>query len=131
MVVLWTDGEDESGDRRRWERYPPDGRTSVTLAAGGHAVAGELLDLSLGGARLRLAEDLPEDDDVVLRHRVAGPFRASPSWRRGDEVGLRFHVPAQTREHALQCAAVLLYGDGDAIPDLTPAHRREGTHATG
>lgn len=131
MVVLWTDGEDDGSDRRRWERYPPDGQTSVTLASGGHAVECELLDLSLGGARLRIADDLPGDDEVVLRHRVAGRFLASQSWRRGDEVGLRFRVPAQTREHAFQCAAVLLYGDGDAIPDLTPPHRRDGAQAAG
>lgn len=66
MVVLWTDGHAERTNRRKWDRYPPDGRTSVTLAAGGRVVGGELLDLSLGGARIRLEGDLPEDRDLIL-----------------------------------------------------------------
>jgi hypothetical protein len=114
MVVLGNGGQAELSDRRQWERYPPDGQTSVTLAAGGRAIACELLDLSLGGARLRMAQTLPEDCDLVLQHRVAGLFFAAPAWRRGDEVGLQFRSPVESREHALQCAAVLLYGDQDS-----------------
>jgi hypothetical protein len=40
-------------------------------------------------------------------------------------VGVRFRVPAQTREHALQCATVLLYGDIDEVLDLPAAHGSE------
>lgn len=126
MVVLWTDGETERTDRRRWDRYSPDGQTSVTLASGGCAFDCELLDLSLGGARLRIDGDLPDDRDVVLQHRVAGLFFASQTWRHGNEVGVRFRVPAQTREHALQCATVLLYGDVDEVLDLPAVHGSEG-----
>lgn len=113
MVVLWTDGESKGSDRRQWERYSPDGQTSVTLASGGQAYGCELLDLSLGGARLRVDPGIPADRDVVLQHQLAGLFFGSPSWRQGNEMGIRFRVPAQTREHALQCATVLLYGDDD------------------
>lgn len=107
--------EEKAGrvERRHWERYPPDGRTSVTLAAGGRVFGCELLDLSLGGARLRVPEMLPDDDDLVLQHRVAGLFPAAPAWRRGNELGLEFRTNVQEREHALQCAAVLLYADAD------------------
>lgn len=111
--MLWTEEKAERIDRRQWERYPPDGQTSVTLAAGGRVFDCELLDLSLGGARLRVTADLPEEGDVVLQHRVAGLFSAAPAWRRGDELGLQFSTRVQDREHALQCAAVLLYGDED------------------
>lgn len=114
MVVLRTDDDSRHSERRQWDRHSPDGQTSVTLAAGGHTFDCELLDLSLGGARLRVAPELPDDDGVVLQHRVGGLFFAAPAWRQGDEIGVRFHVSAQTREHALQCATVLLYGDDDA-----------------
>lgn len=125
MVVLWTDGHAERTNRRKWDRYPPDGRTSVRLAAGGRAVDGELLDLSLGGARIRLAGELPEDRDLILQHRLGGIFLASQMWRRGDEMGVRFRVQEQTREHALQCATMLLYADDDELPE-PPAMRRTG-----
>ena len=108
-----TGEEAERAERRQWERYPPDGQTSVTLAAGGRVFDCELLDLSLGGARLRVAEGLPEDRGLVLQHRVAGLFFGAPAWRRGNELGLQFWVRVQSREHALQCAAVLLHGDED------------------
>lgn len=123
MVVLWTDGEAKGSDRRQWERYSPDGHTSVTLATGGRAYGCELLDLSLGGARLRVDPGVPADRDIVLQHEMAGLFFGSPSWRQGDEMGVRFRVPAQTREHALQCATVLLYGDDDMVADgQSPQH---------
>jgi len=131
MVVLWTDGESEGSDRRRWDRYSPDGPTSVTVASGGQAFDCELLDLSLGGARLRIDVDLPDDLDVVLQHRVAGLFFASQTWRRGNEIGVRFRVPAQTREHALQCATVLLYGDADDALDQPAESRSGGARAAG
>lgn len=131
MVVLWTDGETDRTDRRKWDRYLPDGQTSVTLAAGGRAFDCELLDLSLGGARLRMDADLPDDGDVVLQHRVAGLFLASRTWSRGNEIGIRFRVPAQTREHALQCATVLLYGDADILSDLPAGSRGENARAVG
>ncbi|MGH6912840.1 MAG: PilZ domain-containing protein [Geminicoccales bacterium] len=131
MVVLWTDGETEHTDRRKWDRYSPDGETSVTLAAGGRAFGCELLDLSLGGARLRIDADLPDDRDVVLQHRVAGLFFASQTWRRGNELGVRFRVASQTREHALQCATVLLYGDADEFPGASPTRRVEDARAAG
>lgn len=130
--MLWTDGDTNHADRRQWERYPPDGQTSVTLASGGQAFACELLDLSLGGARLRIAADLPEDGDVVLQHRVAGLFFASPAWRREDQIGLRFLSPVQSREHALQCAAVLLYADGDeAARQMFPASQPASSVSVG
>jgi hypothetical protein len=118
MAVMWTDEDSSLADRRRWDRFSPDGQTSVTLAAGGRTYDCELLDLSLGGARLRVGEPMPDDDNVVLQHRVGGLFFASATWRRGDEIGVRFRVPEQTREHALQCASVLLYGDDE--PGILP-----------
>ncbi len=131
MVVLWTDGESEASDRRQWDRYSPDGHTSVTLASGGSAYGCELLDLSLGGARLRVDPGVPADRDVVLQHQMAGLFFASPSWRRGNEMGIRFRVPAQTREHALQCATVLLYGDEDMATDFRAPHSAGAATAVG
>lgn len=113
MAMSTTDDEARHGDRRQWDRYAPDAETSVTLAAGGRTFDCELLDLSLGGARLRVDKDLPDDGSVVLQHRVGGLFFACPTWRQGSEIGIRFRVPAQTREHALQCATVLLYGDDE------------------
>ncbi len=121
MVMSTTDDEARDGDRRRWDRYAPDVETSVTLASGGQTFDCALLDLSLGGARLRVVEDLPDDGSVVLQHPVAGLFFACQTWRQGGEIGIRFRIPAQTREHALQCAAVLLYDDDET--------RREAPHS--
>lgn len=129
MAMSTTDDEARHGDRRQWDRYAPDAETSVTLAAGGRTFDCELLDLSLGGARLRVVEDFPEDGSVVLQHRIGGLFFACPTWRQGSEIGIRFRVPAQTREHALQCATVLLYGDDETARgaprsrDAAPAAR--------
>lgn len=129
MVAVWSDAESRRAERRQWERYNPDGPTSVTLATGGRAYGGELLDLSLGGARLRVDDDFPDEGGIVIQHRVGGLFFGSPTWRRGNEIGVRFRVPDQTREHALQCATVLLYGDDD--PAMVPVvGLREGMRAS-
>jgi hypothetical protein len=89
----------------------------------------ELLDLSLGGARLRVDPDLPDEAGMVLQHPVGGLFYAARKWRRGDEIGVRFRAPVQTREHALQCATVLLYGDDDIVQPAPGDHGGEGTRA--
>lgn len=129
MVELRTDGDPAYGERRRWDRYSPDGQTSMMLAAGGRTFNCELVDLSLGGARLRIDPDLPDDAGMVLQHPVGGLFYAAQTWRRGDEMGVRFRAAVQTREHALQCATVLLYGDDDVT---LPAgrHDAEGAQAS-
>jgi hypothetical protein len=124
MVELPTDGESAYGERRRWDRYSPDGQTSMMLAAGGRMFNCELIDLSLGGARLRIDPDLPDDAGMVLQHPIGGLFYAAQTWRRGDQMGIRFRGAVQTREHALQCATVLLYDDGDTA--LPPARHDTG-----
>jgi len=57
-----------------------------------------VIDLSLGGAKVRLGEDmaLAPADLVGLVIDKIGAFRAETVWRRGNFVGLRFQDPPES-----------------------------------
>jgi len=61
------------GDRRRRPRGPAGRHLAGWVVAGGTALRASFLDLSLGGARLRLDERLPPGTPVVLRLRETTP----------------------------------------------------------
>ena len=85
---------EREANRNRWKekrRYP---RKSVILACTletphgtRHCIA---LDLSLGGARIRVHEKLEPLDQVTLELAKFGRFAGHVVWRNATEAGLQF-----------------------------------------
>jgi hypothetical protein len=77
-------------ERRRSQRFVLPREEDVTLVVGGRSYAGKLEDVSIGGAKLRLDEDVAPSDDLRLQHAAAGSIEATAKWQRGAVIGISF-----------------------------------------
>ncbi len=85
-------------ERRRWPRLPIDGETSITVNLRGQEYRCSLLDISLGGAKLRFQEEPPIHSNISLDHPGMGIMAGNCVWRNLRDVGVRFHeFPAGRR----------------------------------
>jgi len=57
----------------------------------------EIEDISLGGAKLRFSDSLPQQGDASLAHPLCGEFPVRSVWRSRRTMGVRFGFS----EHAL------------------------------
>jgi len=75
------------------------------LECGGIWTACEVLNVSAGGARLRVPIPYGLGERLCLDIESCGRFAAVVAWARGDEVGLKFSCdPAQTAEALIALA---------------------------
>ena len=86
-------------ERRRYERYPL--MLEAGALIGGEALGAVIIDLSAGGAKLRLrgTEDHRSHDaadSIVLHIPKFGGFEGRIVWRDDDYVGIRFHEDHKT-----------------------------------
>lgn len=86
-------------ERRRHERYPLMIEAGVLI--GGEALGAAVIDLSAGGAKLRLrgAEVLQTDDladSIILHIPRFGGFEGRIVWKDDDYVGLMFNEDHKT-----------------------------------
>ena len=88
-----------SRDRRRHKRAHVlfNGR----LISGDRSAQGVLLDVSAGGARIRLSEPLEAGSAITLRLARSLDFHVEVVWRNEQTIGLRF------REKPARIAATL------------------------
>jgi hypothetical protein len=75
-------------DRRRHKRTRV--LFSGCLVSGDQSVQGTMLDLSAGGARIRLTGPLAAPSAITLRLARRIDFHVEPVWSSGGIVGLRF-----------------------------------------
>lgn len=83
---------------------------TCTLVVDGRRLSACLVDISVGGARLRLPEALtgPKDQplvfsvDAVAHGGLLGPLAATVRWRNGPEIGIQFDTPLEAAVGALQ-----------------------------
>lgn len=75
---------------RRFDRS--DLQLQAKLHQGEASFACHIVNISAGGAKLRLAADvsLAEDADVVLDLDRLGSFPARPVWRTSQQLGIKF-----------------------------------------
>lgn len=92
-------------ERRRWQRYAVDGRVSATLTADGQDRHCWIEDISLGGARLRLAGPAPRNLEVRLSHFHAKPLYATRAWIAEGCIGVTFAGVAWAHEWLALCEA--------------------------
>ena len=84
-------------DRRRWSRYGVLQTTSLTVKAQDRTFMCQIEDISLGGAKLRFSDDMPQHGDAILAHQASGEFLGRLVWRSAENMGVRFGFS----EHAL------------------------------
>lgn len=84
--------EKPAKDRRRHRREPCVWRASVLLEE--KEVQCTVLDVSPGGAMIRVERCLPEYSEITLRMTRNGSFTGEVAWRQAGTAGLRFtHHP--------------------------------------
>ncbi len=80
----------ESGNRRQWPRYAFSEPESFTVTADGHVSACAIEDISLGGARLRMAGPVPGDLELRIAHPRLGHAYARRCWKAKEHLGVVF-----------------------------------------
>jgi len=105
----------KGSDRRRYERHELEVGNVVGFSHGGLDYEGVIVDISMGGLRIRMIERAPLiEDDFTLMHDLAGPLQARQSWSRGTSMGIEFHMAEDSElSRSLRCVQILLDGDGD------------------
>lgn len=98
-------------NRRRSKRCVLERRTSGHVQSGETRHACVIEDISLGGARLRFEESVPEGESLTLEHAVAGSFHGTIVWSQGDVCGFRFDPAEHPLQRELQCVALMVGSD--------------------
>jgi len=63
-----------------------------TLVVGAEEVACEVLNISVGGAKIRVAEPIDADTPVCLKIQHVGEFSGRVAWCNGTTLGVEFQV---------------------------------------
>ncbi len=93
----------EGRDRRRWSRYDLDGEIGVELVTEDGRIACRIENVSLAGAKLRIAE--PAQPVARLRldyHRQSGPSGRCV-WSNSDSIGVKLAFSDESVALALAC----------------------------
>jgi hypothetical protein len=93
----------EGRDRRRWSRYDVDGEIGVELVTEDGRIACRIENVSLAGAKLRIAEPA----QPVARFRLDYHPQIGPSgccvWSNSDSIGVKFEFSDESVALALAC----------------------------
>lgn len=83
-------------ERRRSLRFVLPCQEDITLIVDGRPYRGKLEDVSIGGAKLRMADEVPASgpasNDVRLEHAVAGTIAGVTVQHRGETLGISFEL---------------------------------------
>jgi hypothetical protein len=111
----------QGSDRRRHARHKLGVGNVVGFSRDGLEYEGVIVDISMGGLRLRMTERAPLiEDDFTLMHERAGPLQVRQSWCRGTAMGIEFAVADDSElARSLRCVQILLDGSGDSDTDAT------------
>lgn len=93
----------EGINRRRWSRYAVDGDIPATLMVGGRRLDCVVEDVSLGGAKLRVAGKVPSGAIVQLRREPSDALAGRCVWAGGKSIGVYFGMCERSVEFALSC----------------------------
>src|SRR3546814_8439809 len=92
-------------ERRRSLRFVLPRQEDITLIVHGRPYRGKLEDVSIGGAKLRMADSVPAAGpaadpasvDVRLEHGVAGLIEGIRMWHAGAAIGISFALSDPAR----------------------------------
>lgn len=83
MSARYPDSENREHERKAVQ-------FDVHIRIGDRQVAGRIVDISAGGARLELAEPIREKPDVVLTLGRLGDYEGRVVWAYENTIGLKF-----------------------------------------
>ncbi len=95
----------EPGNRRQWPRYLLPERESFTIAADGRIGTCAIEDISLGGARLRMAGPVPGALEIRIEHPRLGHAYARRCWKAKDRLGVAFDHSGPSLAFIAGCVA--------------------------
>lgn len=104
------------GNRRQWPRYALPERERFTMTADGRSGACAIEDISLGGARLRMAGPLPGNLEIRIEHPRLGHAYARRCWKAKDHLGVAFDHSGPSLAFIAGCVA-----EGTEIRAAPPA----------
>ena len=93
------------GNRRQWPRYTLPARESFTVTADGRSGACTIEDISLGGARLRLAGKVPHNLEIRIEHPDMGYAYGRCCWKARDNLGVVFDHSESSLAFIADCLA--------------------------
>ncbi|GAB4394737.1 MAG: hypothetical protein Tsb0032_22650 [Kiloniellaceae bacterium] len=79
-------------ERRRSQRFVLPRQEDIILRAEGREYRGKLEDVSIGGAKLRLTDDLAPSADLSMEHAAAGIIEGTCMWHDGPCIGIAFDL---------------------------------------
>ncbi len=79
-------------ERRRSLRFVLPRQEDILLTIGGQQYQGKLEDVSIGGAKLRLADEPKAPGEVSLEHESAGAIDGTCEWQDGRSLGISFDL---------------------------------------
>ena len=93
----------EGTNRRRWSRYAVDEDISATLVVGARRLDCVVEDVSLGGAKLRVAGKVPSGAIVQLRCKPSDALAGRCVWAGAKSIGVSFGMCERSVDFALSC----------------------------
>lgn len=99
-------------ERRRSLRFVLPRQEDIVLTAEGRQYRGKLEDVSIGGAKLRLAGDMPPPTDISLAHEEAGSIEGVCMWHDGQCIGIAFDLTDPALRLISLCLRQGVPGDG-------------------
>ncbi|WP_282608348.1 PilZ domain-containing protein [Pelagibius sp. Alg239-R121] len=100
-------------DRRAWQRFMLEDPAHITLQVAGRDAFERvpLVDVSLGGFRLHLTEELPHDSEVAVCHPTAGTMRGRLAWQTDSDIGIRMLDDENRRTYLLRLISMILHSE--------------------
>jgi PilZ domain len=90
-------------DRRRWSRYDVAGLVPAVLVTEDRQIACRIENVSLTGARLRVAEPAPPSSQLRLDYEQASGPSGRCVWRTQDSIGVSFGFCEDSVALAMAC----------------------------
>jgi hypothetical protein len=90
-------------DRRRWSRYDVTGALPAALVIADRRIFCRIENVSLTGARLRLAEPAPPSAQLRLEYRGGRAPAGRCVWSTPDSIGVSFGFSDESVALAMAC----------------------------
>jgi len=103
-------------DRRRWSRYDVTGALPAVLVIADRRIACRIENVSLTGARLRLAEPAPPSPQLRVEYRQGRGPGGRCVWSSADTIGVKFGFSEESVDLAMACLRLAAPQTASAAP---------------